>query len=1016
MILSVRRKLIVAAFAAVFSLPAFAAPDPFAENIRPTNALTPEQELKSFTLPPGFTIQLVASEPDIHKPINLAVDAKGRLWTSSTVEYPLVAKADAGKARDEVKIIEVDTATGHAKKITTFADGLNIPTGVYPYKNGVITFSIPYIYYMEDTNGDGKADKRTQLYGPFDTSRDTHGMTNSFIRGYDGWVYATHGFNNHTTLKGSDGSSIYMESGNIYRMALDGSHVDHIAHGPVNPFGLMFDTAGQLYVADCHTKPFQIVLRGAWFEHFGRPNDGIGFYPMIMGHLHGSTAIGGVVTIDDDRWPEEFRGNLICGNPVTSRVDRDSLVYTGSTPAAKEKPDFIASTDPWFRPVAFALSPDGSIYMADFYNKIIGHYEVPLNHPGRDRTSGRIWRIVPPQNPQAAVRQYPTDLSILSADQLIDELAHPNITARMLAMDQLSDRIGKDAIEPCRAILTKGTATQKLHAMWVLFRLKALTSDEILTATKDPERLVRVHAQRVLTELPTLSPEERTAVLAGMKDSDPLVRRCAADALAQHPSFDNVRPILDLITSTQAGDTHLIYAARIALRRQLEAPDVLTRLPLEPWSEGDANAVNGVLPAIPTPEAGAYLLKQFSAGRIAANSPSISDMLKQISRLAGDAGSETAVNFVKENFPVNREYQLSLLKSIQEGTAQRGGKLNDATRAWATDVITRLLKEKTQSPAQRIQTISDLAKTLSLKECAAPLAAVMNDPKADGAARAAAIKTVLALDPANVPAVAALVADATQSTAIREAAARALSEANTEEARKALLMPIRVAPQAIATKLAVALASRPEGANTLMEAFEHNTLLPRLLLEPTLKDKLAAAKIKDLDKRIAALTKNLAPASAQLDKLIASKRANFKPGDVEKGKAVFTKTCAICHQIEGQGAVVGPQLDGVGARGLDRILEDVIDPNRNVDPMFRFTNITLKDGDTISGLVRAEVGQTVTLVDPTGKENAVPKADIETREVSKLSLMPTGFGEIIPADDFNDLLTFLLSKKEAKKQ
>jgi putative heme-binding domain-containing protein len=1015
-IVSVRRKLIVAALAALFSIPAVAAPDPFAENVRPTSALTPEQELKSFTLPPGFTIQLVASEPDIHKPINIAVDDKGRLWTSSTVEYPLVAKADADKGRDEVKIIEVDTATGHAKKITTFADGLNIPTGVYPYKNGVITFSIPYIYYLEDTDGDGKADKRTVLYGPFDTSRDTHGMTNSYIRGYNGWVYGTHGFNNHTTLKGSDGSSIYMESGNIFRMALDGSHVDLIAHGPVNPFGLMFDTSGQLFVADCHTKPFQIVLRGAWFEHFGRPNDGIGFYPNIMGHLHGSTAIGGVVTIDDDRWPEEFRGNLICGNPVTSRVDRDSLVYTGSTPAAKEKPDFVKSTDPWFRPVAFALSPDGSIYMADFYNKIIGHYEVPLTHPGRDHTSGRIWRIVPPPRTEAAVKQYPSDLSTASVDELIGELAHPNITARMLAMDQLSDRIGKDAIEPCRAILKSGTPTQKLHAMWVLFRLKALQSDEILTATKDPERLVRVHAQRVLTELPTLSPEERQAALAGMKDADALVRRCAANALAEHPSFDNVRPLLDLITSTQPADTHLIYAARISLRRQLEAPDVLSKLPLDPWSEADANVVTGVLPAIPTPEAGTYLLKQLTTGRIAANSPNLGDVLKQISRLAGDTGSQAAVTFVKEKFEGNGEHQLNLLKSIQEGTAQRGGKLDDATRAWATDVITRVLKEKTRNPAQRIQTISELAKALSLKECAAPLAAVMNDPKADGAARAAAIKTVLALDPANVPAVAALVADAGQSTAIREAAAKALSEANTDEARKALLMPIRVAPQAIATKLAVALASRPDGANTLMEAFEHNTLLPRLLLEPTLKDKLAAAKIKDLDKRIATLTKNLAPASAQLDKLIASKRAAFKPGDVEKGKAVFTKTCAICHQIEGQGAVVGPQLDGVGARGLDRILEDVVDPNRNVDPMFRFTNITLKDGDTISGLVRAEVGQTVTLVDPTGKENAVPKADIDTREVSKLSLMPTGFGEIIPAGDFNDLLTFLLSKREAKKQ
>src|SRR5207248_79724 len=187
------------------------AKDPFAENVRPTEHLSPQEELKSFHLPPGFTIQLVAAEPDIHKPINIAVDAKGRLWVSSTIEYPFPVKPNEREPRDEVKVIEVDPVSGRAIKVTTFADKLNIPTGVYPYKNGCIAFSIPNIYYFQDTDGDGVADKREVLYGPFDTTRDTHGMTNSFVRGYDGFLYATHGFNNHTTLKGRDGSSIYME-------------------------------------------------------------------------------------------------------------------------------------------------------------------------------------------------------------------------------------------------------------------------------------------------------------------------------------------------------------------------------------------------------------------------------------------------------------------------------------------------------------------------------------------------------------------------------------------------------------------------------------------------------------------------------------------------------------------------------------------------------------------------------------------------------------------------------------
>jgi putative heme-binding domain-containing protein len=269
-----------------------------------------------------------------------------------------------------------------------------------------------------------------------------------------------------------------------------------------------------------------------------------------------------------------------------------------------------------------------------------------------------------------------------------------------------------------------------------------------------------------------------------------------------------------------------------------------------------------------------------------------------------------------------------------------------------------------------------------------------------------------------VPDVARIAGDPDTGVVVREAAAKALSEANTDEARQALLMPIRQAPQAVAAKLAAALAGRPEGAATLMDAVERNNLPPRLLLDPGVKDKLAAAKVKDLDARIAKLTANLTPVSAQLDALIFTRKKAYDPAkaDADRGQQVFQKNCAICHQVAGQGAVVGPQLDGAGARGLDRLLEDVIDPNRNVDPMFRYTNITLKDGDTISGLIRTQTDATVTLVDVTGNATAIDKKEIAAMETGKLSLMPAGFGELLSADDFNNLMAFLLTRTGQKQQ
>ena len=148
------------------------AADPFAEGVRPTPWQSPDDQQKTFKLPPGFEIQLVASEPDINKPFNLAFDAQGRLWVTTSIEYPFAAPTNK-PGRDRIMIFEDFGPDGRARKVTEFAGGLNIPIGIYPYKNGCLAWSIPNIWLFEDTDGDGKADKREILYGPFDHTRDT---------------------------------------------------------------------------------------------------------------------------------------------------------------------------------------------------------------------------------------------------------------------------------------------------------------------------------------------------------------------------------------------------------------------------------------------------------------------------------------------------------------------------------------------------------------------------------------------------------------------------------------------------------------------------------------------------------------------------------------------------------------------------------------------------------------------------------------------------------------------------
>ena len=308
----------------VFGGAVWAAAEPDASLVRSGEWRSAEQQASSFSVPPGFKIELFASEPMINKPINLAFDARGRLWVTSNTEYPFPAAkerwADAQGSRvqdskDAIKILEDTNGDGRADKVTDFVDGLNVPIGVLPYGNGCIAWSIPNIWYFEDTDGDGKCDRRKVLFGPLGYEKDTHGNIASLRMGPDGWVYATHGFNNVSRLEVRPenrstpvdpdaprrptpsyananqpreqldwGNSLELQSGNVFRFKPDGSAVEIWAWGQVNPFGLTWDSWGHLYSADCHSNPVTQLIRGAAYPSFGRRNGGV-----VLGRFCAST-------------------------------------------------------------------------------------------------------------------------------------------------------------------------------------------------------------------------------------------------------------------------------------------------------------------------------------------------------------------------------------------------------------------------------------------------------------------------------------------------------------------------------------------------------------------------------------------------------------------------------------------------------------------------------------------------------------------------------------------------------
>src|SRR5882672_9027982 len=1185
------------------SLLLHAATDPFAEGVRPTAWQKPEDEQKSFHLPPGFEIQLVATEPDINKPLNLAFDAKGRLWVTTSTEYPYAAPTNK-PGRDRLMIFEDFGPDGRARKVTEFARGLNIPIGIYPYfsknvdgrstwKAGV--WSIPNIWLFEDTDGDGKADKREVLYASFDYTRDTHGNQASFRRGFDGWLYCTHGYNNDSHVKGRDGHQVDLNSGNTYRIRLDGSRIEHHTHGQVNPFGLVFDPFGNLFSSDCHSEPIYQLLAGAYYPSFGKPHDGLGFAPKMMEKPRGSTALDAISIYTDDLWPAEFHGNIFIGDVMTSRIYRDRVTEEGSTHIARPMPDFVSTDDPWFRPVDTCLGPDGALYIADFYNRIIGHYEVPLAHPGRDRTSGRIWRVVYKDKPLRPVA-LPDDLT-----GLVKELASPSLPRRMLAMNSIADRFGKDALKEVEAAATgPANPQQQVHALWLLHRLEASKPDALVGTSRSEDRLVRVHAQRIAGDIfrqdslghPGSDVETDNDHIAssmqitheGLKDRDALVRRCAAEAGAYHQVQGGdyfARLLLDLIPRVPTNDTHLLYIARKSLRDQLRITGVFDKILTEKLSNQDVVTLADVSLGVTNAAAATFLLRQLPELSKAKNpSPSVADVLKHAARYAPESELGQLASFANARIPAaygleqyqEIERQFSLFKSVDEGLQQRGRERPEAIRAWGTnlvwkffgaldgyhswnalpyepnptdvpwDVETRtgtdgkkrlltsslphgedltgvlrspefplpaklsfwlcghdgfpdkpagnqnLIRLRLQDSGQILATVpaprndvarritwefpehtgkrafveavdgdegrayawiafgdfepqlsqlrpsefsprkmrdwftaaTEAAVRLQMKESAPVFARFVSPQRnmrladSDTEAFASLARAWVALEPAKaLPVLSSALTTNYGPVAYREAVSGVLAGQNTPAAQAAVLVAAKSLPLKTQEKIAITLAAAKFSAETLLTGLESGTISPRVLYRNSVSTRLKNSKPTDWEARLKKLTAKLPPPDDARNKLIADRRTGYStaPGQPGAGKLIFAKNCAACHKIGNEGAVIGPQLDGIGQRGLERLCEDILDPNRNVDGAFRSTMFTLKDGDIVSGLFRREEGETIVLAESTGKEITVAKKNIAERRESEVSLMPENFGEILSAEDFNHLMAYLLSNR-----
>ena len=1143
----------------------------FPEHVRTTPFQTPEQERQMFDLPPGFEVTLFAAEPDITKPMNIEFDDRGRLWVTQSSEYPIAEGGSDGT--DRLTILEDTDGDGRADKFTHFSDSLNIPIGVMPVADGAVAYSVPNLYYFKDKDHDGKPESKSVLLGEFG-HKDTHGMVNNLMRGYDGWLHVCHGFSNTSTVAGTDGDSITMTSGNTFRVRLDGSRVEQTTFGRVNPFGFAYDEKGYLYSTDCHTKPITQLIFGGYYPHFGKKAPvGIGFAPAMMSYDLGSTALAGLVYYTGNQFPAEYRHNFYTGDVVTCRIDRTTVTYDGATPTSHKQTPLLVSRDPWFRPVDVKLGPDGAIYVADFYNRIIGHYEVALNHPGRDRTSGRIWKITYVGD-QPHEKGIVNDWSKATLPQLIAGLSHPQLNTRLKVADRLVDSWGAKALESVKKLLTdpEPDDDSSVHALWVLHRLGTLEGDFLDKALRSSHSTVRIHAFRVLQERKIMDIKHEPLVLAALSDENPFIRRTAAEVLTRFPKADYLKPLLALHEKTDSADTHLRYTALLGVRQNLHDSRVLWRVPAMSWTEGQLATLTRVMLDVPSSTAAAFVLDYVRNHDLP--KAYLVDALEYIGRYAAPYQLKSVIDLVNKKFAADYDTQLSLYQTLQTGIKQSGmapgpdveelgtrlarhylENIDEDTDAWksrslvATDrgelpnpwvvsegyltnlvpafrviysdngglpqrallrsapfriperlsmnvfdndldnraskmgvsrnavrirlsggdllvgeyraeqkqrgVQKDLIKNTTfdlgkyagqlgylqvldsstigaigigklepavlEIPAKSPATLVDqrvaaakVAREYKIKSLEPELRKLVKANWLDHQLRSAAAETLMEIDPkANATMLAEVLADRDQLPILREKLAANLGESASPSLLDVLQAQLAGGARSLQVAIATALARTSAGIERLLDAFKEQTANPEIATDLVVKESLARNASPAQRQELASYLASGAQEREARQKLIDQRLTDFKPGSfgLGEGKAVFTQNCSTCHQIDGSGGLVGPQLDGIGNWGRKALTQKILDPNRNITEAFRTYNITLNDGKSLTGLHRRTEGEAMVFADLGGQEFSVAKKDMKEYKPSPYTLMPDQFRHTIPEKEFYSLLDYLLSVK-----
>jgi putative membrane-bound dehydrogenase-like protein len=946
--------------------------------------LDPENAAKAMTVPDGFHVNLFAGEPDVVQPIAFTLDDRGRVWVAEAYSYTHRLPDD--QARDRILIFEDTDGDGKFDKRKVFTDKLNLVSGLEVGFGGVWVGAAPYLMFIPDADGDDAPDGPPQILLDGWAMHDTHETLNTFIWGPDGWLYGCHGVFTHSNVgkPGTPDKERTPINAGIWRYHPTRHQFEVFAHGTSNPWGVDFDANGQAFLTSCVIPHLYYVIPGARYER----QAGQHFNPYtyddiktIADHRHylganphggngksdsagGGHAHAGAMIYQGAAWPKEYDGSIFMNNIHGARMNRDVLTPSGSGFIGSHAPDFLLANDSWSQLLNFRYGPDGNVYMIDWYDKNQCHrVELDLH----DRSNGRIFKLV-----YGTPKFQPVDLKRESSLDLVKRLANPNAWYARQARRILQERGLKPdvtkALESIAADTTK-TAPMRLRAFWVLQSAEALGESLIESLLKDEAPYVRSWAVRAAADgrKPTGAELKEFAGMA-KSDPSPVVRLQLASTLQRLPNDQRWAILEGLVAhSEDAGDANL---------------------PLMDW---------------------------YAAEPLAAVDPARAVALARSSRIP---------QF--QSFMTRRIASLGTDESIALLVAELAQSKSSDTRGLILDAIGEALKgrREVKMPAEWPAAFRVLSTDTSaeVRTAAISLGVNFGDPAAldamrttlaDSAKPIPTRKTALAAllkarDPKLTDRLYALI----EVPELRADAIRGLALYESAKTPGVLLAAYPKLDPAQKRDALSTLCSRPSFGLALLEAVAAKKVASTDLSADLIRQ-LRSLRDPSLDKRIEIVwgmaRETSADKAAQIAKFkaVLASKPKVAP-DVSLGRAVFAKPCAQCHTLFATGGTVGPELTGSNRRDLDYVLSNVLDPSSLIGKDYQAQTIATSDGRILTGIVRAEDKDSVTLV--TANETIiVPAADIEERRVSDESMMPADLWTKLSENEIRSLVAYLAS-------